>query len=271
MAIYRTVSMSFWTDNKVTDDFTPEDRYFYLYLFTNPHTNLCGCYEVSIKQMSNETGYSKDSVENLIERFEKVHKVLKFSRETKEILLLNWSKYNWTSSEKFRKPLAKEIDNVKNLKFREFLEDVFENGYGIDTTCMDTSVTVTDTVTNTVSITDSTISIIKDIIDYLNLVLNTKYSYKTVNTQKHIKARLKDGYIFEDFKTVIDKKAREWKGTSMEKFLRPDTLFGTKFESYLNQNIVDEPVKQTYQPQPKRSSQLDDLLNKIREEEQNDS
>lgn len=269
MAIYRTVSMSFWTDNKVTDDFTPEDRYFYLYLFTNPHTNLCGCYEVSIKQMSNETGYSKDSVENLIERFEKVHKVLKFSRETKEILLLNWSKYNWTSSEKFRKPLAKEIDNVKNLKFREFLEDVFENGYGIDTTCIDTSVTVTDT--NTVSITDNTISIIKDIIDYLNLILNTKYSYKTVNTQKHIKARLKDGYIFDDFKTVIDKKAKEWKGTSMEKFLRPDTLFGTKFESYLNQNIVDEPVKQTYQPQPKRSSQLDDLLNKIREEEQNDS
>ena len=61
MAIYRTVSMSFWTDNKVTDDFTPEDRYFYLYLFTNPHTNLCGCYEISIKQIANEMGYSKDT------------------------------------------------------------------------------------------------------------------------------------------------------------------------------------------------------------------
>ena len=82
---------------------------------------------------------------------------------------------------------------------------------------------------------------------------------------------MNDKYVFDDFKTVIDKKAKEWKGTSMEKFLRPDTLFGTKFESYLNQNIVDEPVKQTYQPQQKRSSQLDDLLSKIREEEQNDS
>lgn len=118
---------------------------------------------------------------------------------------------------------------------------------------------------------DKDIDLIKYIVEYLNQTCGTKYRYSTVNTQKHIRARLNDKYAFEDFKTVIDKKAKEWKGTSMEKFLRPDTLFGTKFESYLNQNIVDEPVKQIYQPQPKRSSQLDDLLNKIREEEQNDS
>lgn len=146
MAIYRTVSMSFWTDNKVADDFTPEDRYFYLYLFTNPHTNLCGCYEISIKQISNETGYSKDSVENLINRFENVHKVLKFSKEHKEVLLINWNKYNWTSSDKFKKPLSKEITNIKCSEFKEFLEQVYVERYGIDTSCIDTSVTVTDTV-----------------------------------------------------------------------------------------------------------------------------
>ena len=49
MAIYRNVQTSFWTDVKIADDFNPEDRYFYLYLFTNPHTNLCGCYEVSVR------------------------------------------------------------------------------------------------------------------------------------------------------------------------------------------------------------------------------
>ena len=48
MASYRNISMDFWTDSKVVDDFTPEDRYIYLYCMTNPHTNLCGCYEVSI-------------------------------------------------------------------------------------------------------------------------------------------------------------------------------------------------------------------------------
>ena len=63
MASYRNISMDFWTDSKVVDDFTPEDRYIYLYCMTNPHTNLCGCYEVSIKQIANETGYNNDSVE----------------------------------------------------------------------------------------------------------------------------------------------------------------------------------------------------------------
>ena len=66
MAIYRNVIMSFWTDSKVVDDFTPEDKFFYLYLITNPHTNLCGCYEVSLKQMANETGYNEDTIKRLI-------------------------------------------------------------------------------------------------------------------------------------------------------------------------------------------------------------
>ena len=154
MAIYRTVSMSFWTDSKVIDDFTPEDKYFYLYLFTNPHTNLCGCYEFSIKQVELETGYSKDAIRNLIKRFEEIHDVVRYSKKTKEILLLNWHKYNWTTSDKFRKPLAKELENIKERKFREYLVSVF-NGenkrYPIDTNCIDTSdtVTVTDTVSDT--------------------------------------------------------------------------------------------------------------------------
>ena len=119
--------MSFWTDAKVVDDFTPEDRYFYLYLFTNPHTNLSGCYEISIRQMVNEVGYSRESIENLIKRFRDVHKVIDYSAETKEILLINWHKYNWTKSEKYRKPLAREIDAVKNDRFREYLDEVFNS------------------------------------------------------------------------------------------------------------------------------------------------
>ena len=59
MAIYRNVRIGFWTDTKIVDDFTPEDKYFYLYLFTNPHTNLCGCYELSFKQASVELGYDQ--------------------------------------------------------------------------------------------------------------------------------------------------------------------------------------------------------------------
>lgn len=153
MAIYRTISMSFWTDNKIVDDFTPEDRYFYLYLFTNPHTNLCGCYEVSVKQMAYETGYGADSIVTLLKRFEDIHHVLRYSEATKEVFLLNWHKYNWTKSDKFRKPLMKEIEAVKSESFKKILKKMAETDeeYRIDTNCMDTTVTVTvtDTVTNT--------------------------------------------------------------------------------------------------------------------------
>lgn len=154
MAIYRNIQMSFWTDPKVLDSFTPEDKYFYLYLMTNPHTNLCGCYEISERQIENETGYTKKIIEKLIDRMCMVHKVIDFSKPTKEILITNWHKYNWTKSEKFRVPLLKEIQGVKNARFRTYLSDL-ANGidtvsipyqYGMDTTSIDT--TVTDTVTD---------------------------------------------------------------------------------------------------------------------------
>lgn len=121
MASYRNISMDFWTDSKVVDDFTPEDRYIYLYCMTNPHTNLCGCYEVSIKQIANETGYNNDSVERLLKRLDSAHNVIRYSAQTKELLILNWCRYNWSASEKLNKPLLSEIRKVKNDRFREYL------------------------------------------------------------------------------------------------------------------------------------------------------
>lgn len=169
MAIYRNIQMTFWTDTKIIDDFTPEDKYFYLYLFTNPHTNLAGCYEISIKLVAYETGYSTDTIERLLLRFSEVHKVCEYSLETKEILLLNWHKYNWTTSEKFRKPLKREIDNIKNDLFKAYLTKLF-NGegveYPIDTTSIDTTVTVTDTDTVTDTVTDKSIPTIDEVYAY---------------------------------------------------------------------------------------------------------
>lgn len=80
-------------------------------------------------------------------------------------------------------------------------------------------------------------NIYSEIVDYLNQKARTKYKSNSKNTTKHIKARLNDGYTLEDFKSVIDKKCSEWLNTDMEKYLCPDTLFGSKFEKYLNQKI----------------------------------
>lgn len=77
----------------------------------------------------------------------------------------------------------------------------------------------------------------KDIVDYLNMCAGTAYKDKSKDTRKHIHARIDEGYSLADFHTVIEKKVAEWKGTDMEKYLRPATLFGSKFESYLNQKV----------------------------------
>lgn len=74
------------------------------------------------------------------------------------------------------------------------------------------------------------------ILDYLNKRADTKYRASSKDTQKFIRARWNDGYRLEDFFRVIDTKVKEWKFDSkMAPYLRPSTLFGTKFESYLQQ------------------------------------
>lgn len=79
---------------------------------------------------------------------------------------------------------------------------------------------------------------IDNIIAHLNKRAGTNYRSSSKATQAHINARLAEGFTVEDFYTVIDKKCAEWKGGEMEKYLRPETLFGSKFENYLNAPAV---------------------------------
>ena len=73
------------------------------------------------------------------------------------------------------------------------------------------------------------------IIDYLNLKTKSHYKYNTNKTRDCIKARWREGFRLEDFKKVIDNKSKEWLGDpKYENYLRPETLFGNKFEGYLN-------------------------------------
>ena len=83
-----------------------------------------------------------------------------------------------------------------------------------------------------------------DIIEYLNQKAGTKYKATTPKTQTLIRTRLSEGFTFDDFKTVIDNKVSEWKGTEMQQYLRPETLFGTKFEGYLNTKPINRIAAQ---------------------------
>ncbi len=88
---------------------------------------------------------------------------------------------------------------------------------------------------------------VKSILSYLNEKTDSEFSAESEATQRHINARLREGFKEEDFITVIDKKVDEWKGTDYEKYLRPSTLFGSKFEDYLYQK---KTVKRDYYVAP---------------------
>lgn len=84
----------------------------------------------------------------------------------------------------------------------------------------------------------------EEIVDYLNQKTSANYKSTTKPTQRLIKARWHEGYRLDDFKKVVDNKASEWQGDSkMWKYMRPATLFGSKFDDYLNANNLDKSRK----------------------------
>jgi len=86
----------------------------------------------------------------------------------------------------------------------------------------------------------------KEVVEYLNQVCSTSYKPSSQKTRGLIKARFNDGFTLNDFKTVIKKKYAKWGKTEMAQYLRPVTLFGQKFESYLNE--IDTSI-----PEPKQT------------------
>lgn len=116
----------------------------------------------------------------------------------------------------------------------------------------------TDPSQTTIKQLNNSIYIYSRVVEYLNDKAGTSFKSTTKKTQSCIKARQNEGYGFDDFVRVIDNKCEEWLGTDMQKFLRPETLFGNKFEGYLNQNkkadvknkrtIVIDGVKHEFVP-----------------------
>ena len=86
--------------------------------------------------------------------------------------------------------------------------------------------------------------LIVEIIDFLNECTGKSYKATSKVATININARLKEGYTKDDFIKVISVKATKWLNTKFEDYLTPNTLFGNKFESYLNENIKVEKTKQ---------------------------
>lgn len=155
--------------------------------------------------------------------------------ESGVIVIKHWRMHNYIQSDRYKPTDC--IDEKKMLGLKK------NKAYTLDESQMDKRcIPATEKITSDREIeqieeTSSQIESIKEIISYLNMRTGARYRYQTQSTQKHIRARLNEHFTVDDFKAVIDKKYAEWNGANMSKFLRPETLFGTKFESYLNQSV----------------------------------
>lgn len=129
MGIKRIVDTSFWTDGKV-DEFSPEDKYFMLYLLTCPFTKQLGIYEISVKQVAFQLGYSVDAVKVLLDRFETKYGIIIYSEATNEVAIKNYLKHSIIKGgAPVRDCLIREMKQVKNKKL---IGEVFAHikGYG---------------------------------------------------------------------------------------------------------------------------------------------
>lgn len=133
------------------------------------------------------------------------------------------------SLESVIKACAKEINEVSDIKV-----DYIKDGTGENTKYAFMITTGEKKEEKDVN------AICREIIDYLNEVAGKHFRVTDAN-KRHINARLEENFTVEDFKTVIDTKVSEWgEDEKMAKYIRPETLFGTKFEGYLNQGHVGE-------------------------------
>lgn len=140
-------------------------------------------------------------------------------------MLSNWSEYqNVEGMEKIR-----EQNRIRQAKFKQkqklLLGNVTDNVIVTEGNATDIDIDKEE---------DKDKEIYISIVEYLNEKANTNYKASSKKTKTLIHARINEGFTVDDFKKVIDNKCEDWLNSEFEKFLRPETLFGTKFESYLN-------------------------------------
>lgn len=124
MSVKRIVDTSFWNDEKVVERFTPEDRYFMLYLLTNPHSTQLGVYQITKRHMAFELGYSVEAVSALIDRFQNKYGIIKYSNETSEIAIKNYLKYSIVKGGKpVEDLLTKELALIKDKSLLRYIYD----------------------------------------------------------------------------------------------------------------------------------------------------
>lgn len=191
--------------------------------------------------------------------------------ESGVVVIKHWKIHNYIRNDRYKPTIYQEEMRLLTEKDNKAYTDCQPLGIPNDNQ-MDTQVRLCkvregkDSLNNTLSDSDEPTTdtekakekeLYSSIVAYLNEKAGTNYKASSKATQSSIHARLAEGFTLDDFMTVIDKKCFDWIGTEYEKFLRPATLFGTKFESYLN-------AKVTKQKQEAKKNETDDFMAKLK-------
>lgn len=284
---YIRIASKFWTDEKIIELDT-ESKLLYLYILTCPHSNMAGYYRLPKEYIMADL---KLSPEGLHKPFTKLLQegLIKYCEKSSVILIPNYYKYNPIQNKNQAKGAAKKTCELPRNSLVEDYEKAV-NAYAASyaelllkgspkpfdkpfdkqlperlpntETETETEYRNSNNIYSPATQDDASEKIpYKEIVNYLNMRTNSQYKHTTKKTRELIRARWNEGFRLEDFKTVVDKKCAEWMGDAkMEKYLRPVTLFGTKFESYLNQLSVERKDKYQKQHDTKR-----ELYQKLKE------
>lgn len=122
---YRAVKDSFWTDILILD-LLPEEKLFYLWLFTNQHLDPCGCYQVGLRTIEYETGFPRDVIVGLIQRFVDLKRI-DYNDQHHEFILLKWKNNNQgffkTSNTNSIKSIRQGASKINTPEFRQIVHE----------------------------------------------------------------------------------------------------------------------------------------------------
>lgn len=257
----RMIDTELWNNEDIIETFTAEDRYFWLYLLTNPHNQICGVLKNSPALIARDMGLHKDTIVNLLYRFENIHKAIYVDKDTNEIFILNWYKFNWTTSPKLLSVIGKEMISIKSETIRKLLfervdliktNDTVSIGYSYPSNTINNN-TIIDKVTiesnsNDNSIKDSNTKLVS--IENIDTWFNSTYSIyprkvskiqgkntfvKKLQGRGHEEAHTLAQQIYQLLERQIEawEKENEGQGRKIE--------YIPHFSSWLNANVPDKP------------------------------
>jgi hypothetical protein len=249
MATFRNVKTSFWTDTKVVNEFSPEDKLFFLYLLTNPKTTQLGIYEFVPKIAAFDMGYSVEAVKVLIDRFQNKYDIIRYSDETGEIAIKNYLHHsvirggnpvmeclireeNAVKDKSLVAFIINSISNISNLNTTviEFINYILDKGY-IKNKDKEVTTPVTHSVTPTVT---------QNIDLEADKLFNSVWKlYPKKRGKGDVKATqkrklLKVGY--DELSRCVERYKKDTEGIDMKFVKNGSTFFNSGYIDYLDEN-----------------------------------